>query len=924
MHDSLDVPSSAQWGPVSTGTQIPQRLGRYVILDRIGAGMMGVVYTAYDPTLDRKVAIKVLHGRMRGPAAAEARQRLVREARSMARIVDPHVVPIYDAGIVSGSGEDEVFLAMEFVQGQDLEAWLQALDAEVPPSYLKVQKIMQVFLHAAHGLAAAHAAHVVHRDFKPTNVLVTTDEHAKVTDFGLARLPNEEVPASQPRQPPTGDLNVSLTATGDVLGTPAYMAPEQHEGIPANESSDQFSFCVALYEALYGCPPFEGSTYAKRALAVVEGQFMPPPADSLVPAGVAVALERGLDRDMSARYPSMSALITTLQEAMHEASPHRWGWWVGAGLVAVVFAAVGLSALRPPPCQGAAAEMASVWNPQGRARLSKALAAVPLPYAPQVRDQVLKRLDTYSAGWIQAHTAACEATNITKVQSQGLLDRRIACLDAKKVELRAFVFELSRPDAEMLGAAVAAAQGLPDLGQCAHLSVLTEAGEAPSARMAKAVKNLRESLAVARGQARAGRYSAGLKTVATASVAWGHNNYPPGLGELLVVQGRLQASLAQHLRAQAALSRAFYVAQQARDHSVAAEASAALIQVVGVGLGQHREGLLWADIAQATLRQHGERVRPSARIESFRAGVLSAQGNRAAAMAAARTALQRLRGTASASAYEIALAELQLGNTLVDIRDYRAAYDHLNKALQGLESRLGKQHPELVAVLTSLGRSAQGRGDYDVAAAHLERAIDLARRHLGPTHGLYGEALVRRGTLQTQFNEHEGAISDYLAAIPILKAAYGPTHTLVTRALLNLGVTKHRMGRLEEASEYYESALATREARLGRDHPDLVVILQNWGSMAVESGQPEQAIKRLERAVYIRTHRLASKVAVADVQYWLGRALYESKKDRSRGMALIRGAHLTFLREGASSSSSSGAWFKTHRLKAPQPGADGP
>ncbi len=921
MHDRRDAQSPAQWGPVAAGSQIPQRLGRYVILERIGAGMMGVVYTAYDPTLDRKVAIKVLHGRIRGSAAAEARHRLVREARSMARLSDPHVVPVYDAGIVSGSGEDEVFLAMEFVEGLDLEAWLQALEAQVPPSRLKVQKIVQVFLHAARGLAAAHDAQVVHRDFKPTNVLVTKDDHAKVTDFGLARLPNEEEPV--PTNPPTADLNVSLTATGDVLGTPAYMAPEQHEGIPASESSDQFSFCIALYEALYGHPPFEGSTYAKRALAVVEGRYVQPPTDTLVPAKVGAALQRGLDRDMSARYPDMSALIADLERAMHEPTPRRRGIWVG-GILLVAAAIGALTLSKPPPCQGAAAEMAPVWNEGARDSLGKGLGRVPLPYAAKVRSEVIRLLDAYSEDWIRAHNMACEATNVRKIQSRRLLDRRIACLQAKKVELRAFVGELSHPNIAMLRTAVAATQGLPDLAQCADLSALTAQVDPPVGATVGAVKELRQSLAVARGQARAGRYRAGLETVVTASVAWAGTDYAPGLAELLAVQGRLQSSLSEYARAEDSLSRAFMLAQQVAEHSVAADASSALIQVVGVELGKHGEGLLWADIALATLNQHGERVRPSAQIESSRARVLSAKGDRRAAMASARAALQRLQGTAESSVYELAIAEMQVGSTLVDIRDYRGAYDYLLRALQGLESTLSKEHPELVAVLTLLGRAAQGRGDYEEAHTHLQRAISLAEQHLGPKHGLYGEALVRRGTLQTRQNQHEGAIADYLAALPVLKAAYGPTHTLVTRAWLNLGVTKHRMGKLDEAAQHYEAALATREARLGRDHPDLVIILQNLGSMAVESGQAEVAIERLERAVYIRTHHLTSKVAVADVSYWLGRALYESKRDRARGLKLVRAAHLTFVREGASSQDSSRGWLKANRLKVPQPGEDGP
>ncbi|MCA9553741.1 MAG: serine/threonine protein kinase, partial [Myxococcales bacterium] len=257
----------------------PEQLGRYVILHRLGAGMMGVVWAAYDPHLDRKVAVKVLHQR-RGAKGEEARGRLVREARTMARLSHPHVVQVFDVGLVEHEGNDDVFLAMEYVEGQDLEAWVEALPAAAPARW---RQVLQVFLQAGRGLAHAHAAGVVHRDFKPTNVLVAADGRAKVGDFGLARLPGEVDGGAGVPDAPSADYQLPLTATGDVVGTPAYMSPEQHRGRPADARSDQFAFAVALYEAVYGVPPFPGETFAARAVAVVGGLGVAVPLVGFLP-----------------------------------------------------------------------------------------------------------------------------------------------------------------------------------------------------------------------------------------------------------------------------------------------------------------------------------------------------------------------------------------------------------------------------------------------------------------------------------------------------------------------------------------------------------------------------------------------------------------------------------------------------------------
>jgi tetratricopeptide (TPR) repeat protein len=271
------------------------RVGRYEMRSVLGAGAMGIVYAGYDPELDRPVALKVLLAD-RGEPDDEGR--LQREARAMARLSHPNVVTVYDVGSVGG----QVFVAMELVEGRTLTVWLREASRAWP-------EILEVFVGAGRGLAAAHEAGVVHRDFKPDNVLVGTDGRARVTDFGLARHRAARRPAVD------SAADIGLTRSGVFAGTPAYMAPEQFDGGQVEARSDQFGFCVALFEALYGVRPFAGATFAALAEGVRAGHVREPPPDHPVPLHVRRAVMRGLEADPARRWPTMTGLLDELASA---------------------------------------------------------------------------------------------------------------------------------------------------------------------------------------------------------------------------------------------------------------------------------------------------------------------------------------------------------------------------------------------------------------------------------------------------------------------------------------------------------------------------------------------------------------------------------------------------------------------------------
>ena len=318
--------------PPSTGS----RIGRFLLLDKLGEGGMGVVFAARDEQLDRKIAIKLLL-----PGLTKGRERLLREARALARLTHPNVVTVHDVGTLG----DRVYVAMEFVEGATLTQWL-----EKKPSW---PEILQVFLQAADGLAAAHDAGIVHRDFKPDNVLVGSDGRVRVLDFGLAKGGEPSRDSAMDREAlDAGALldERNLTRTGAMMGTPAYMAPEQFLGGDIDARTDQFAFCVALYEGLHGARPFTGSSVGELARAVTEGAILSPPTKAAIPPALGQALARGLSTQREQRFPTMHALRSELARATREPgrrSPRRWPIALAFGAV-LGLGGLGLWSMRPP------------------------------------------------------------------------------------------------------------------------------------------------------------------------------------------------------------------------------------------------------------------------------------------------------------------------------------------------------------------------------------------------------------------------------------------------------------------------------------------------------------------------------------------------------------------------------------------------
>ncbi len=286
----------------AAAVQVTQRLGRFVLLRQLGTGGMGSVFAAYDEQLDRKVALKLLH--QSTTAQGDQRLRVLREAQAMARVAHHNVVHVYDVGEVGG----RIFIAMEFIDGSTLTSWQESQPRSC-------QETLHLYRQAGEGLLAAHQNGLVHRDFKPDNVLVDRDCRVRVADFGLARRHDQTVASASATAGSSsrpGIVGTPLTVAGSICGTPGYMSPEQYRGEIVDSRSDQFSFCVSLYEALFRHLPFAGDAMAEQAANVLAGRVLSPPDDRLVPPAVRGALMRGLSLDPEERFPTMAELPKAL------------------------------------------------------------------------------------------------------------------------------------------------------------------------------------------------------------------------------------------------------------------------------------------------------------------------------------------------------------------------------------------------------------------------------------------------------------------------------------------------------------------------------------------------------------------------------------------------------------------------------------
>jgi len=721
----------------------PQRIGRFTLLDRLGEGGMGVVYAAYDDRLDRKVAVKVLR-----PWAAEGpsedHDRLLHEARTMARLSHPNIVTVHEVGVHEG----DVFVAMEYIRGQSLDRWLEGPPAGRARPW---REVVEVFVAAGRGLAAAHRAGIVHRDFKPYNVILDEDGVPKVLDFGLARMVEPAGDArgaesTEPRPDARRDTTRPPRTEG-LVGTPAYMAPEQWKGAPADERSDQFGFFASLHHALYRQLPFAASSLEALALSAEEGRVRPPPPDSGVPRWLHRRLLVGLHPDPAQRFPSMSAALSALGRDP-VARRRRWLWL--AGFTAAVAGAGALAAIElgpsaPTRCMQGQQAMDDAWGSPERAEVERGLLASGLPFAGETWERAAPRLDAYAERWADARDEACRAHR-DGAHSSMLYDRQVVCLERRRVAFEVLVELLTSADRSAAERALPASATLPSVEPCADPQALLASVPPPDTpAVAREVETERHRLA------RVGEHEA-------------LGQYAPALALAHRVEERAEALGYRPLRAEAMVR----LGSLTMEHGSPADADTLLTEALTHALASaHDEAAAEAVARRIFVR--AERMRTPERAAD---DVEIGEG-----LLERVEAEPRLRG----------LYHNNVGAYYIHRGDYGAARRALLRALEVKRAGLGPDDPDIAQTLGNLAIVEQYAGEDEQARAYLDEALALAEHVLGPHHSTTAQLARLRGEQLFNAGRPRAARRALEAVLDTLHETTGPRSPLHHGPLITLG-----------------------------------------------------------------------------------------------------------------------------------------
>jgi eukaryotic-like serine/threonine-protein kinase len=712
-------------------------VGRYLVLERLGAGAMGVAYAAYDPKLDRKIALKLLRPQEGRGDQARRTARLEREAQAIAKLSHPNVVGIFDVGVHQG----QVFLAMEHLGGGTLRDWLAA---EKRPW----REIVKMFIEVGHGLAAAHAEGLIHRDFKPDNVLLDKAGTPKVVDFGLVRLKSgidlsmsgsidrsvtEEDEA--PSLPLAATVAAALTKTGVLAGTPAYMAPEQFLGKPVDARTDQFAFCVALYEALYGERPFAGDTLFALADSVTGERIKTPPKSTDVPNWVRMCIVRGLRSDSSQRYSDIDDLLTALASDPAK----RTRKWVLAGTTLVaVLALVGvthrLGSNQRTMCTGGGAHFAGVWEPgpaisERKAAIHRAFAASGKSYAEQAYAGVARLLDQYVARWTGMYTEACQATQVRGEQSAEVLDLRMSCLNEHLGNARALSDVFAAADGKVVENAVSAAAALPRLDRCADVAGLRAMIKPPEdAPTRKRVDALRVALAKLIALRDSGQCAPAVSTAQDLIADVRKVGYEPLLAETLYAAAQLDSECGDDTAMLEMFKEAHARATASRNDELAAQAAALIPSFAINRRSQVVVAREWLVVAQGAVARLGRETLADAMLAQAEGMLALSDRSYDRALRAADRSIDITRRLLGPDAPLTITWEANKADWLETAGRLDEALQANIDARERLERLLGRDHPKIAGLWNNEGEILNLLGRYEAAEAAYRRSVQLFRQ----------------------------------------------------------------------------------------------------------------------------------------------------------------------------------------------------
>jgi tetratricopeptide (TPR) repeat protein/predicted Ser/Thr protein kinase len=818
--------------PVSTDLAAGAAIGaRYVVTSVLGKGGMGTVYLARDTTLGRDVAVKLhRHG--------SSHDRLYREALAMAQIEHPNVVTVFEVG----AADDQLFVAMEYVKGGTLRDWAGKQHAW--------RDVIEMLVEVGEGLAAAHKAGLVHRDFKPENVLVGDDGRPRVSDFGLARgnPTMESMPSLTPSsRPPSTPLPVQpipisgpMTVTGAMLGTPAYMPPEQYAGAEADARSDQFSFCVAAWESLYQQRPFVATTLPALQQAIERGK-LDIPKESPVPARVRRVLARGLQPRSEDRWPDLPTLLAALRDAARPRK-RRTVALAAAGVGAAALVGFGVWKLVAPSarsCATAGAELDALVPAQ--------LLTDTIELARHVRgDDLAHRTEQHLAAFTtkfhEAARGACEARQ-RHDWSDELEQKAAACRDGEARNAAAVLHALIDTGfRERVGPVTAQLADLADLSACRDPAAL-----AATAVTSPENREIRAQLFAIRELA-----AAHFVDDAQARLAHVPSADPALAASLALVRSSLARARNDFDTAMKEATDAYYRAHADVDETTEQVALAAILQIAHAR--DDLKGLdSWYRLALAEVGRFDKRS--PIRAAELRAALVGAAERRDELPVAVEQAKLAVAGLANGTSYGQATAIREYANALATSGDLTAALPLYAQAEKLFTETLGPGDSELAAVLSDEALTLSEAGKYEDAQKVAERARDIVT-HLPTKSSEVANIELNIAAVMVENQDDDHAEPLLRDARALVEKAFGPKHTMLATIDTNMALIAGDHDHPDEAARLLREAIAIEEASLGPDHIDVAATLFNLSAALSKSGDHDGAFEASNRCVAIRAKQL--------------------------------------------------------------------
>jgi serine/threonine protein kinase/tetratricopeptide (TPR) repeat protein len=854
--------------------RIGTKIGRYEVRRLLGVGGMGQVFAAYDTDLDREVALKVLRPELAGTAAVLA-ERLVRESRLTAKVAHPSVMTVYDVG----RDGDTVFIAMELIRGETLGVHL----ARTQPN---PRAIVGLFQRAAAGLAAAHAAGIVHRDFKPENVLVETagERRVIVTDFGIARASDLDDATSD-----AAPHDVRLTATGLAIGTPAYMAPEQLDGKSVDQRADVFAFSVSLWEALTGERPFPGTTIDQIRTAMTKPAVPKRP----LPKRLLRALQRGLEKTADARWPDLPSFTREL-EAFRK--PRRIALLaaIGVGVAGIGIASGSAFSSTPErPCSRALAQFT-----YDRAALDHALAADPIAH-----DKLMPLFDGLAASWRSMHVATCVAA-----REPAQAPNSAACLEARRIEFDGVVSDLIA-DGPKHAVAMAPLISWPQA--CTRPPPAAQFSRVPeNAETRRKVTALRYRAFDAELARAGGDYKHTIE-VEQQIVKDAHGVWPPLEAEALYLLGSTQSMGADSKAGFDNLHQAAALAEAAHHDYIAISSWTQLITSATFDQGDPKRGLEYATYAEGALARSAWPPQATALFEYAKGTALVEANRMKEAEASLRhckelceqyhlpylpQAIQGLgylyeqtgRFADAVTEYRIALSGLSKqgpddsitriafdGRLSFNLMELGRTEEAVAVALEGrklADATMGSDSEDRVEAQMAYAEALNSDGQHAKALIEIRDAEQKLAKLDGERNERYGNALEVDGAILLDLERYPEAEKVLVRACDVIAFHAGDNTTQEAQCRIAEVTALAGVGKVKEALALDEKVVAVLQGAYGDDHPSVVIALGERGELRTALGDRaggladlEEAVKRFDNHHDAPGRRAALSVALAEV-----------------------------------------------------------